>query len=166
MYHILRFSKLRSTRVERIQDDLLISTCYLKDNLHEAEVRITVRLPDLEIEGVRARLNVKNRPVDIPEAQLRGILNARIGPGIFKLITSAIETDYEQISMMIEECCRGVILSFTKDDLLKSPRPEDDDAAIEYYADMVRDNVRLYNRCAAFAPGSRIISHIEQRQER
>ena len=62
---------------------------------------------------------------------------------------------------MVEECCHAVILSFTKEELINSPRPENDAEAIEYYANMVRENIRLYNRCAAFAPGSAIIEKIE-----
>lgn len=60
---------------------------------------------------------------------------------------------------MVEECCHGVILAFTKDELLKSPR--DKERVKEYYANMVKENARLFNRCAAFAPGSSLVEGIE-----
>jgi hypothetical protein len=52
-------------------------------------------------------------------------------------------------------------LSFTKDVLVRSPRPKDAAASRKFYADMVQENIRLYNRCAAFAPGSSIVEGID-----
>jgi hypothetical protein len=62
---------------------------------------------------------------------------------------------------MVEECCHGVILSFTKDTLVATPRPKDVEEAGAFYAEMVKKNIRLYNRCAAFAPGSRLVEGVE-----
>ena len=163
MYHLLRYSRIRSTSVESIKDNLLESVCHLRDTLQEAEVRIVVELPDLEIKKVEGWLVREGKQNHIPEVTFSKILGSRIGPGIFKLIKGTVKTEYDQVPFMLEECCRGVILSFTKHDLLRSPRPEDDEEAIEYYANMVKENVRLYNRCAAFAPGSRIVKDIESK---
>jgi hypothetical protein len=62
---------------------------------------------------------------------------------------------------MVEECCHGIILSFTKNVLVTSPRPTERGKAIKFYANMVRENPRLYNRCAAFAPGSAVVEDID-----
>ena len=161
MYHILRFSRLRSTKVEQIRDDLLKSICHLQDNTQEAILEMLVQLPDLEIKKVQAKAKKKNEWEHLPEFLFKGIVGSRIGPGIFKIIKGVISLNYRQIPFMMEECCRGIILSFTKQDLMSSPRPDDDEEAIEYYANMVRENVRLYDRCAAFAPGSRIVKDIK-----
>ena len=68
-------------------------------------------------------------------------------------------TDYRQLAFMVEECCHGVILSFTKDVLINAP--EDEAGSKKFYTKMVTDNTRLYNRCAAFAPGSPIVEGLE-----
>jgi hypothetical protein len=60
---------------------------------------------------------------------------------------------------MLDECCQGVILSFTKDALAKAP--EDRTKAKEYYARLVKENVRLYDSCIAFAPDSPLVEGIQ-----
>ncbi len=160
MYHILRFSRIRHTRVEEERDGLLSSICYLKDNIQEIKAKLLVEVPELEIKDIEIIFRDEKRDWQkIPEKQFQPLLKSRIGPGIFKIIKSHIQESH--ISFILEECCRAVILSFTKQDLLSSPRPEDDEEAIKYYANMVRENVRLYGRCAAFSKGSRIIEQIE-----
>jgi len=52
-----------------------------------------------------------------------------------------------------------VILAFTKETLVQCP--EDEDQKREYFANLVKENIRLYDRCAAFAPGSSIVKGID-----
>jgi hypothetical protein len=82
---------------------------------------------------------------------------------MLKMIKGLIGEDgtCKQLTFMLEECCHGVILSFTKDVLITSPRPKELQEAKAFYADLVKDNIRLYNRCAAFAPGSSLVEGIE-----
>jgi len=160
MYHILRFSRIRHTKVEEHENGMLSSVCYLKDNVQEIEAKILVEPPDLEIKSIDIMYrDSKGRWQKVEEKRVCSLIRSRIGPGIFKMIKSHIQ-DF-QLAFALEECCRGVILSFTKQDLLSSPRPEDDEEAIKYYAEMVKENVRLYGRCAAFSKGSRIVKEIE-----
>ena len=161
MYHLLRFSRLRNIRVKEIDNDLISSVCQLQDNSQEAELEMVAQLPDLEIKQIKARIKRDNTWIYIDKELFKGIIGSRIGPGIFKIIKGSLKTEHDQIYLMMEECCRGIILSFTKEDLINSPRPDDDEEAIEYYANMVKENIRLYNRCAAFAPGSRIVKTIK-----
>jgi len=160
MYHILRFSRIKHIKVEECDNGLLMSICYLKDNVQEIEAKLLVEPPELEIKSIEVLLREgKEAWQKVPEEQFHPLLKSRIGPGIFKMIKSHIQEP--QLSFILEECCRGIILSFTKQDLLSSPRPEDDEEAIKYYAEMVKENVRLYGRCAAFSKGSRIVEEIE-----
>ncbi len=160
MYHILRFSRIRHTRVEEDRDGLLSSICYLRDNTQEMKAILQVEPPELEIKGIEIMFrDKKDGWQKISEEQFHPLIRSRIGPGIFKMIKSHIQEP--QIAFILEECCRGVILSFTRQDLLNSPRPDDDEEAIKYYAEMVKENVRLYGRCAAFSKGSRIVKEIE-----
>jgi len=61
--------------------------------------------------------------------------------------------------VLVEECCHAVILAFTKDMLTLVP----EELALEkdFFANMVKENIRLYNSCAAFAPGSPIVEGID-----
>jgi len=72
------------------------------------------------------------------------------------------EDHLRQLTYMVEECCQGVILSLTKDILVQAPVSEE--GKLEFFSKMVRDSIRLYNRCAAFAPGSRLVEGIDPNQ--
>ena len=61
---------------------------------------------------------------------------------------------------MIEECCGGVILTFTKDVLINAPKDKLGEKA--FFENLVRSNPRLYNSCAAFAPGSPLMEGIDR----
>ena len=164
MLSILKYSRNRCTSVEQIDDQTMRSSCRLQDTLTHAFVEIVVKLPDFEIISacgeVHRTYQTECRKSDL---SLEKVIGVRIGPGVLKIIRGLVgeETDCKQLAFMVEECCHGVILSFTKDVLLDNPRPEDKAEAKEFYGNMVRENIRLYNRCAAFAPGSFMVEGIE-----
>ena len=140
------------------------STCRLQDTLTDAFVEIVVSLPDLEIKSVSSEIRRTYQEECVtPGDSLQKVTGVRIGPGVLKIIRGLVgeATDCKQLAFMVEECCHGIILSFTKDVLVNSPRPTDVAKAKEFYAKMVKENIRLYNRCAAFAPGSPIVEGIE-----
>ena len=60
---------------------------------------------------------------------------------------------------MAEECCHGAILSLTKGTLKKAPLEPADGR--DFFSDMVKNNFRLYNRCAAFADGSSLLEGVD-----
>ncbi len=164
MPKILQYSRNRCTSVERIDDQTMRSSCRLQDTLTDAFVEIMVKLPDLEITSARGEVRrTYQEECQGSDLSLEKVVGVRIGPGVLKIIKGLVgeETDCKQLAFMVEECCHGVILSFTKDILLKTPRPEDKDEAKAFYGNMVRENIRLYNRCAAFAPGSFLVEGIE-----
>jgi Protein of unknown function (DUF2889) len=166
MPQILTFQRNRCTSVSQMDEHTLLSSCHLQDTLTDACVEITVKLPDLEISDVRGeiRRTYQEECQDQQDA-LKKVLGVRIGPGVLKIIKGLMgeATDCGQLAFMVEECCHGVILSFTKDVLLKAPAEET--GKKDFYANMVRQNVRLYNRCAAFAPGSSLVEGIEPSKE-
>ena len=162
MAHILCFSRNRCTGVEQIDDNTIRSSCHLQDTLTDAFVEIMVRLPDLEIISVKGEVHRDHKKECLKRAEsLQNIVGIRIGPGVLKIIKGLVgdATDCKQLAFMVEECCHGVILSFTREVLLNSPK--DNKEAKEYYAGMVKENIRLYNRCAAFAPGSTLVEGVE-----
>jgi hypothetical protein len=158
----LVFSRNRCTAVEQLDEQTLKSTCRLQDLLTDAFVQITVKLPDLEITSVAGEFyrTCQDECLDITQA-FEKIKGVRIGSGMLKIIKGLVAeaTDCRQLGFMIEECCQGVILSFTKDQLLQLP--EGEEIPVEQYQQMVRDNVRLFNRCAAFSPGSSMVEGID-----
>jgi hypothetical protein len=89
---------------------------------------------------------------------LKGV---RIGAGIKKIIrglTGEMST-CKELPVLIEECCHSVILAFTKDALKEAPQKEDQSR--EYFKEMLKKNIRLYNSCAVFAPGSPLVEGVE-----
>jgi hypothetical protein len=164
MADILKYSRNRCTSVEQLDNQTMRSICRLQDTLTDAFVEIVVKLPDLEIMSARAEVNRSYLGVCMTsETSLEKVVGVRIGSGVLKIIRGlvGVETECKQLAFMVEECCHGVILSFTKDVLVNSPRPEELEEAKEFYGKMVRENMRLYNRCAAFAPGSALVDGIE-----
>jgi hypothetical protein len=156
------FSRNRCTNVEQIDSQRIRSSCRLQDTFMEAVVEILVKLPDLEIAAVKGEIIRSHRTSYIePTAFLEKVIGVRIGPSMQKIFEGLLGggRSCKQLIFMLEECCHGVILSFTKGMVQKFP--EDEEEAIRFLADDVRKHIRLYNRCAAFAPGSRIVEDIE-----
>jgi hypothetical protein len=163
MPNLLSYSRNRCTSVEQLDETTLRSTCRLQDTLTDARVEITVLLPDLEITGVSGHLRRTYQEECRDAADfLKNVIGVRIGPGMLKIIKGLVgeKTECKQLRFMVEECCHGVILAFTKERLVLNPRPREIEAAKAFYAALVRKNVRLYNRCAAYAPGSSLVEGI------
>lgn len=159
MHNLLFFSRNRSTSVEQIDEKTMRSFCHLQDTFTDLYVEILVKLPDLVITDVKAE--VRRSPQNVPPIKIDSLQKAvgvRIGPSMLKILKGLIG-DSKQLTFMVEECCHGVILSFTKGELQKAPK--DKKGAKEFYSNMVKQNNRLYNRCAAFAEGSPLVEGIE-----
>jgi len=162
MPRVTCFSRNRCTSVEQMDDQIMRSTCRLQDTFTEALVEIMVKLPDLEITGISGEVKRAGHTSCLePTGFLEKAIGVRIGPSMQKIFEGLLggTRSCRQLLFMLEECCHGVILSFTKGTVQKFP--EDEEQAIKFLADDVRKHIRLYNRCAAFAPGSRIVEGIE-----
>jgi hypothetical protein len=125
-------------------------------------LNIEVSLPELEIVNLNCQVHRSgpDTPPDL-ESRLQKLLGIRVGPGMIKIINGLIGKDpgYAEMSFMVEECCHGVILSLTHEELKKAPLEPHD--SLDYFRSLVQKNIRLYNRCAAFAPGSPLVEGIE-----
>jgi hypothetical protein len=159
--NILKFSMNRCTDVERLDENTLRAVCRFRDTFTSASVEILASLPDLEI--IKASGEFHHEWQEIPDLDdtLQKLLGVRIGAGMLKIIKGLMgkEENVRQLTYMAEECCHGVILALTKDVLAKAP--VDEKGKLEFFSKMVRDSIRLYNRCAAFAPGSRLVEGID-----
>ena len=162
MANLLCYSRNRVTDVQQIDDTTLVSTCRLQDSLTDAEVSLNIRLPELEIIDAGGRFTRSSRSACMGvEAVLGKVKGVRIGAGMKKIIRGLVgaETDCMEVAVMVEECCHAVILAFTKDML--SQVPEELALEKDFFTKMVKENIRLYNSCAAFAPGSPIVEGID-----
>jgi hypothetical protein len=94
-------------------------------------------------------------------AAFEKIKGVRIGAGMKKIIRGLTGevTTCQELPLLIEEACHGVILAFTKDTLAKAPREKA--LSTEFFQKMVKENIRLYDRCAAFAPPSPLVEGLE-----
>ncbi len=164
--NITCFSRNRCTSVEVLDEDTLRSTCRLQDTRTDAWVEIRVRLPDLEIASATGAFpRTQERECLQTKEALDKMIGVRIGSGMLKIIKGLIGevSTCSQLAFMVEECCHGVILSMTRDQL--SAAPPGSEVPAEFYREMVKQNIRLYNRCAAFAPGSPMVEGIEPPQD-
>ncbi|MBN2333701.1 MAG: hypothetical protein JXO49_09540 [Deltaproteobacteria bacterium] len=165
--NILIFSMNRNTSVEKINDQMLESVCRLTDTVTNAEIRIRVKMPDLEISAIDGFFHhTYFEPVDNLQARLQHVVGTRVGAGMLKIIKGLIGSDdnLEQVVYMVEECCHGIILSLTRKVLLKAP--DDEPGKVRFYSDMVQNSIRLYDRCAAFAKGGPLVRELEAAAEK
>lgn len=162
MPQLLCFSRNRCSSVEQLDQETIRSQCRLQDTLMEASVEIIVKMPDLEIKAINSKVSrTYQRECLEPANYLQKLVGIRVGPGMLKIIRGLLEeVDFcGQLAFMIEECCHGIILCLTKDVL--SACPDDKEGIDNFFTDMVKENIRLYNRCAAFAIGSPLVEGIE-----
>jgi hypothetical protein len=162
MTTILCYSRNRSTSVEQIDDETLVTTCTLQDTLTEAYVRIHIRFPELKILEARGEFIRSDRGEQFDmNAALEKIKGVRIGAGMKKIVRGLMAevTPCQELPLLIEEACHGVVLAFTKDALALAPK--EDEQSTEFFQKMVKENIRLYDRCAAFAPGSPLVDGLE-----
>jgi hypothetical protein len=162
MADILCFTRNRCTTVEKVDDQTTRSTCRVQDTLLEAWVEILVKSPNLEIVGVRGQVRRSGAGdrADI-DPDLQQVLGARVGPGIKKIIRGLIANGpwLETLSILLDECCNGVILSFTRDVLVLAPH--DRAGEKDFFFNMVRANPRLYNSCAALSGDSPLMADLD-----
>ncbi|KPK29430.1 MAG: hypothetical protein AMK69_06575 [Nitrospira bacterium SG8_3] len=162
MADILCFSRNRCTSVEQMDENTMRSSCRLQDTLTDAVVEVMVKIPDLEVMDVSGemRRSVGEQEIQVVDA-LKKVIGIRVGPGMRKIIKGLIgKSEIErQLAFMVEECCEAVILTFTKDVLLNAPKDKLKER--EFFENMVRSNPRLYNSCAALAPGSPLVEGIK-----
>jgi hypothetical protein len=162
MVDILSFSRNRSIRVEQIDEQTIRSACRLQDTLTDAYIEIHVKIPDLEITGIAGKLESSYRKEEICIGEaFQQVIGTRVGPGIKKIIKgfTGDSPNEKQLAFMVEECCNGVILSFTKDVFLSTPVDRRNEK--KYFEAMVRSNPRLYKSCAALSPGSPLVENID-----
>jgi hypothetical protein len=162
MAHLISFSRSRCTTVEESSNGIMTCTCRITDNLLDARVQIQASLPTWKSWPSIAVLIIAELSRHVgPEERLQNILGVRIGPGMLKIIEGLMGDDPAcvELAYMAEECCHGAILSLTKKTLKEAPLEPSDSR--DHFSKMVQKNIRLYNRCAAFAEGSSLLEGVD-----
>lgn len=167
MAEILCFTRNRCTTVEAVDERTTRCTSRVQDTGLEAEVEILVQAPDLEITAIRGvvRRWSAGGTRDF-SGDLRPLVSARVGPGIKKIIRGLLAEIplLETWASLLEECCNGVIMVFTKEVLLQAPK--DRAGEKDFFQTMVQANPRLYNSCAALAADSPLMAGLETKPVR
>jgi len=162
MTEILCFTRNRCATVELVDERTTRAACRVQDSMMEAWVQVLVRSPDLDITEIKGEIKrfKEGDRVDISE-DLQKVIGTRVGPGIKKIIRGLLRDSLfvEPVSILLDECCNGVIMSFTKDILVLAPK--DREGEKEFFASMVRANPRLLNSCAALSQDSPLMDALE-----
>lgn len=167
MTNILSFSRNRSSHVEIIDEHKIKSTCFIQDTLSEGFVEVMAQIPDLEIKAISGEFKRTYRKAYANiDPLLQNLVGVRIGAGVKEIIRGLLDkgegTDYEELSFMVDECCNAVIITLTKDILMKAP--EDRDGKVKFFTKMVRKNTRLLNSCVAFNPQSIFVEGMDKNE--
>ena len=164
MADILCFTRNRCTTVEALDDRTTRCTSRVQDSVLDAEVEILVQAPDLEIIDVRGVVHrsAAGEARDF-SGDLQPVIGARVGPGIKKIIRGLLAESplLDTWASLLEECCNGVIMVFTKEVLLQAP--SDRAGEKDFFKAMVQANPRLFNSCAALAADSPLMAELERK---
>jgi len=153
---VLSFLRNKVVDVEPQPDGSLSVSWRLTDNLLDAEVRLRVRLPDLEIVGAEAQW--KRSPhkacAEAPDL-IRKAVGVRVGPGLRKIVAGLMggAAGCEELAEGVLECCNAVILHFTVPQLQAGEQGTEEERRERFHA-MLRFNPRLVRSCVAFADDS------------
>ncbi len=154
----LSFIRNKTVEVEPLGDNSLSVLWRLGDSLTQAEVRLKVRLPDLEITEAGARFQRSPHPECLPACDsVSKIVGVRVGPGLRKIVEGLMggNAGCSELIEAVLECANAVILHFTVPQIQAGAKL-DEEARRKRYQDMVRFNPRLAGSCIAFAEDSPI----------
>jgi len=158
----LEFMRNKVMEVEPIDDRGLSVHWRLKDSLLEAEIRIKVRVPDLEI--VEADARVERSPYDqctsAPEL-VKKIVGVRVGQGLRRIVHGLIggASGCGELTEGVLECCNAVILHYTVPQIRMGERLTEEQQ-LEARRALLESNPRMAGSCIAFAPDSPLMKEL------
>jgi len=160
---VLSFMRNKVMDVEPLSEGGLSVSWRLTDSLLDAEVRLRVRVPDLEIAEAEARIqrSPHSECARAPEL-IRKVVGVRVGPGLRKIVWGLIggPAGCEELAEGVLECCNAVILHFTVPQLQATEMGTDEERRERFQA-MLRFNPRLMRSCVAFADDSPLMAGLD-----
>ncbi len=155
----IRFLRNKVVEVRPQSEGSIAVSWRLTDDLLEAEVNISVQLPDLEIVAATAALNrLVPRAWSKAAEQIKKIEGVRIGAGLRKIVQGLLGGPHgcPVLVHAVLESANAVILHFTRPVLQASENLEGD-AMLANLKEMVKNNPRLVRSCVAFQDDSPIM---------
>jgi hypothetical protein len=152
----LAFTRNKVVEVEPLAEGALSISWRLVDSLTEAEIRMEVRLPDLEITEVRARLERSPHPECTPAPDLiQKVVGVRVGPGLRKIVHGLMggSAGCAELIEGVLECANAAILHFTVPQIQANAKGSEEERR-KRYQNMLQFNPRLVGSCIAFADDS------------
>jgi hypothetical protein len=155
----LSFRRNKVVGVEVLEEGSLLVSWRLVDTLTEAEIRLNVRVPDLEITGAEARLERFPHP-ECPAAldSIQKVVGVRVGPGLRKIVHGLMGGTAGCLELIegVLECGNAVILHFTVPQIQANAVGNEEERRRKYQ-EMLRFNPRLVRSCIAFADDSPLL---------
>jgi hypothetical protein len=157
-----KYSRNRSTSVKSIDPQTLCSCQNLIDTFYQMQLAVFVRIPEMIVIDIDAHVDYSIDPIEKKAVtELHKLKNFSIGPGMRKILKGTVSEDVSnsQLIFMFEEACQGIILNMTRE--MATQLPDHQDLDIHIFREMVKTNIRLYNRCAAYAKGSSLVEGLD-----
>jgi len=155
----VEFLRTKTATVEAVDGDRLEAVWRLSDDLTDAEVRLEVALPDLEITAAEATVRRFTHPgyAGAADAVVR-VQGVRIGPGLRKIVTGLVapEPGADELVEGVLEACNAVILHFTLPHIRALEGMSEEEALAANRA-LVELNPRMLGSCAVWQPGSPLL---------
>ncbi len=159
----LRFMRNKLVQVEPFPKGGLSVSWRSEDDLLRAEIRMKVRVPDLEIEAVEGGILSSTYPECASASNLlTKVVGVRVGPGLRKIVHGLVggAGGCEELAEGVLECCNAVILNFTLPQIQAMEHGTEEERR-ERFRDMVRFNPRLVRSCVAFADDSPMMQGLD-----
>jgi len=159
----LAFMRNKVVEVEPLSEGELSVSWRLVDSLTEAEMRLKIQLPDLEIKEAEAHLErVPHLECSEAPALMRKVVGVRVGPGLRKIVQGLMggSSGCAELTQGVLECCNAVILHFTVPQVQENEKGSIEERRRKYQA-MLRFNPRLVRSCVAFADDSPLLQGVE-----
>ena len=158
----LDFTRNRVVEVEPTDDGGLSVHWRLKDSLLEAEIRMKVRVPDLEIVEAEARLG--RYPYELCAAApelVKKTLGVRVSQGLRKIVGGLVggADGCSELTEGVLECCNAVILHYTLPQIRAGERLTEEQQ-LEARRALLQSNPRMAGSCIAFAPDSPLMKEL------
>jgi len=158
----LDFTRNKVVEVEPLDDRGLSVLWRLKDSLLEAEIRMKVRVPDLEI--VEAEARVSRYPYEHCAAVselVKRIVGVRVSQGLRKIVRGLIggASGCSELTEGVLECCNAVILHYTVPQIRIGERLAEQEL-LEGRRALLESNPRMAGSCIAFAPDSPLMKEL------
>jgi len=155
----VEFLRTKTTTVQAVSAESLEAVWRFCDDLTDAEVRLQVALPDLEITAAEATVRRFTHPGYAGGAdavsRVRGV---RIGPGLRKIVTGLVapEPGADELVEGVLEACNAVILHFTLPHI-RALEGMSEEEALAANRTLVEQNPRMLGSCAVWQPGSPLL---------